>query len=168
MDAKIKNRCLCIISRVLLFSIIWLILSDGNLSSWWIGMPAVFLAAASSIVLIPPVTFVWLEALRFAFFFFIRSLAGGTDVAWRALHPLMPIAPNLVEYPLRISPGLPQVFMVNTVSLLPGTLSAKLDKCVLKVHVLDKEKDFMAEIESVERRVAQMFGVPLNFDEKDQ
>lgn len=157
---------LSVIVRGLLFSFIWLLLSDGVVSSWWIGMPAVLLAVIASFAFIPPVHIVWYEVPRFALFFLIRSLAGGADVAWRALHPRMPIAPALVEYPLQISPGLPQVFVANTVSLLPGTLSTELRQGVLEVHVLDKEKDYVAELESVEQCVARMYGVPLTFADK--
>ena len=159
---------LSFIIRGLLFSFIWLILSDGIPSSWWIGAPAVLLAVIASITFIPPVHVVWYEMPRFAIFFLIRSLAGGADVAFRALHPRMPIAPELVKYPLRISPGLPQVFVANTVSLLPGTLSTEFHQGILEVHVLDKEKDFRAELEAVEQHVARMFGVPLNFDHKSK
>lgn len=163
---KQKISWLAAILRGFLFSFIWLILSGGTLSSWWIGIPAIWLAVIVSIAFIPPVSIVWHEVPRFAFFFLMRSLVAGADVAWRALHPRMPIAPDLVEYPLRIPSGLPQVFLANTVSLLPGTLSAELHQDVLKVHVLDKEKDFKAELESVEQRVARMFGVSLNFENK--
>ena len=94
-------------------------------------------------------------------FFFRRSLQGGVDVARRAFHPRMPIAPELIDYPLRLPPGLPRVILVNTVSLLPGTLSAELDGQVLKVHVLDGLGDFMPELEALEQSVARMSGVSL-------
>lgn len=152
--------------RILLFSTIWLILSGGDLSSWWIGIPATLFAVIVSIALIPPVSLVWFEVPAFIGFFLIRSLAGGTDVAWRALHPRMPIAPDLVVYPLRIPPGLPQVFMTNTVNLLPGTLIAELNPGFLKVHVLDKHQNAMIELQSVEQRVARLFGIRLQFDNK--
>ncbi len=125
-------------------------------------MPAVLLAVIASNLLIPPTRLSWVEFLRFAPFFFIRSLMGGADVAWRAFHPGLPIAPDLIEYPLRLPSGLPQVFMANTVSLLPGTLSAELDQSVLQVHLLDRRRDFVAELEAVEENVARVFGVSLN------
>lgn len=96
-------------------------------------------------------------------FFLIRSLLGGADVAWRAFHSGMPIAPDLIEYPLRLPPGLPQVFMANTVSLLPGTLSASLNQGIQKLHVLDGRNGVLAELEAVEQRVARMFGTYLKF-----
>jgi multicomponent Na+:H+ antiporter subunit E len=123
-----------------LFSLLCCILADGAANSWWIGVPALVLAVGVSTALLPPVSFAWRGLVSFAPFFLLRSMLGGTDVSWRAFHPDMPIAPDLIEYRLRIPPGLPRELMVNTVSLLPGTLSAELDRDVLKVHVLDGQK----------------------------
>ena len=150
-----------IVSRGGLFSLIWWVLTDGAAPSWWIGVPAVWLAVAASAALLPPTPFVWYEFLRFVPFFLLRSLLGGADVAWRAFHPGLPIAPDLIEYPMRLPAGLPRVFMANTVSLLPGTLSAALDRNVLKVHVLDSRKSVLTELEAVEQSVARMFGTSL-------
>ncbi|MGB3212196.1 MAG: Na+/H+ antiporter subunit E [Desulforhopalus sp.] len=147
------------------FSLIWWVLTDGVTSSWWIGAPAVLLAIAAGTVLQSPASFILHELLRFVPFFLLRSLLGGADVAWRAFHPTMPIAPGLVEYQLRLPPGLPQVFMANTVSLLPGTLSAGLNLNLLKVHVLDNRSNFLAELEAVEQRVARVFGMSLGHSE---
>jgi len=158
---KINNNPSDIALRILLFALLWLILSEGSPSSWGIGAPAILLAVIASIALIPPVSLAWSEVPAFIGFFLIRSLAGGADVAWRALHPRMPIAPDLITYPLRIPPGLPQVFMINIVNLLPGTLIAELKQDSLTVHVLDRKQQIAIELESVEQRVARLFGVPL-------
>lgn len=158
---KAKINWSTIVSRGGLFSLIWWIFADGTAASWWIGAPAVLLAVTASTVLVPPTPFIWYEFLRFVPFFLLRSLLGGADVAWRAFHPRIPIAPELIDYPFRLPPGLPRVFMANTVSLLPGTLSAALDRSVLKVHVLDRRKDFLAELEAVEQSVARIFGTSL-------
>ncbi len=162
---KTNSSLAVLSSRVLLFTLIWLILSDGNPSSWGIGAPAILLAVIASIALIPPVHLVWSEVPVFVGFFLVRSLAGGADVAWRALHPRMPIAPDLVVYPLRLPPGLPEVFMVNVISLMPGTLSVELtnelNQDFLTVHVLDRNQSAIAGLEAVELRVARLFGVHL-------
>ena len=158
---KIKKSLSSIVSRGVLFSLLWWIIADGVASSWSIGVPAVLLAVVISAALLPPRPFVWHEFLWFVPFFLLHSLLAGCDVAWRTFHPAMPIAPNLIEYPLRLPPGLPRVFMANTISLLPGTLSAALDQGVLKVHVLDRRSDFLAELEEVEQRVARLFGIHL-------
>lgn len=153
-----------VVTRSVLFSLIWWALTDADASSWWIGVPAVVLAVIASMALIAPVPLVWSAWFRFVPFFFIRSLMGGMDVAWRAFHPRLPIAPDLIEYPLRLPPGLAQVVIVNTVSLLPGTLSAELNRSVLKVHVLDRENDFITELVTIEQYVARMFGLCWNED----
>ena len=148
-------------SRGLLFSLVWWILTDGDVQSWWVGVPAVSFAVIASIALLPPVPLVWRELLKFTPFFLWRSLQGGADVAWRAFHPGMPIVPAVIDYPLRLPPGLPRVILANIVSLLPGTLSASLEGQVLKVHVLDSRGDFMAELMALEHHVARMCGASL-------
>ena len=146
-----------VVSRVLLFSLLWWALTDGTAGSWWIGAPAVAGAVIISVTLVPPLGLVWREVMGFVPFFLWHSLKGGVDVAWRAFHPRLPITPELIEYPLRLPPGLPRVILVNTVSLLPGTLSAELGGQVLKVHVLDSLGDFLTELEALEQRVGCMF-----------
>lgn len=158
---KVRISWSTILSRGGLFSLIWWVLTNGATTSWWIGVPAVLLAVVVSVALLPATPFVWYEFLRFVPFFLMRSLLGGADVAWRAFHPGMSIAPDLIEYSLRLPPGLPQVFMANTVSLLPGTLSAALDRSVLKVHVLDSRRGVLTELEAMEQSVARIFGTAL-------
>ncbi len=154
-----------ILFRATLFAVLWWVLTDGAVRSWWIGVPAVLMATVASAALIPPEPLVGRELLRFIPFFLLHSVLGGVDVAWRAFHPDMPIAPDLIAYPLRLPPGLPQVFMANTVSLLPGTLSVALDRGVLQVHVLDRRRDVLAELEAVEHKVARVFGISLRHAE---
>ena len=95
-----------LVSRGLLFSLICWVLTYGATTSWWIGVPAVLLALITSVAVLAPVHFKWFEFARFAPIFLVRSLLGGVDVAWRAFHPGMPIAPDLIEQPLRLPPGL--------------------------------------------------------------
>ena len=154
---------LSIIFRGGFFAFLWLIITAGATNSWIVGGPVVILAVVVSRALLPVKLCIWHEFFIFVPFFLYRSLLGGADVAWRAFHPVMPIVPELVEYPIRLPSGLPQVFMANTISLLPGTLSATLDQGVVRVHVLDSRSDFLAELNAVEQRVARLFGVSLDF-----
>ncbi len=54
--------------------------------------------------------------------------------------------------------------MANTVSLLPGTLSADLGEKYLIVHVLDQESAFNSELSLIEEHVAKLFGWSLVAD----
>ena len=145
-----------------MFLLMWWVITDGNLASWWIGLPAALLAVIISISLIPATIINWLELSKFIAYFIVRSFIGGVDVARRALHPELPIFPTLIEYPVRLPIGLPQVFFINTVSLLPGTLIADSHGDRLQVHVLDETSDFIHEIKSVEQSIAKIFFVTLN------
>ncbi len=57
--------------------------------------------------------------------------------------------------------------MVNTVSLLPGTLSAELDEEHPHVPVLDHMGDFTSELMVIEKRVTRVFGQRLAADESE-
>ncbi len=154
--------------RTVVFSLLWWILTLGAIDSWLVGVPVVLLAVLASGWLLPPISWSLPGAASFVPFFLWRSLYGGVDVARRALHPQLPISPGLFDYRWRLPPGLPRVFMANTVSLLPGTLSAELGKEYLRVHVLDQSGDFIPELSIVEERVARLFGVSLAADECEE
>jgi multicomponent Na+:H+ antiporter subunit E len=147
--------------RAMLFALMWWVLTDGAMDSWLVGAPVVLFATLVSVMLLPPFSWSLTGIVRFVPFFLWRSLHGGVDVARRALHPRLPISPGMVNYRWRLPPGLPRVVMANTVSLLPGTLSAELHKEYLRVHVLNRREDFLSELEKVEQRVAAMFALSL-------
>lgn len=150
-----------ILRRGVVFACVWWILVEGATASWWIGIPVILIVSATSVALVAPVNPVWRELPGFILFFFTRSLLGGVDVAWRAIHPGLPIAPALILYPLRLPSGMPQVFLANTISLLPGTLSTELDSSFLKIHVLNGRKGILPELEMLEQKVAVVFGAAL-------
>ena len=155
------KRFTSLVFRTALFALLWWILTEGATNSWLVGAPVVLLAVLASEVLLPGVSWSLPGAVRFVPFFLWHSLHGGVDVARRALHPRLPISPELFDYRWRLPPGLPRVFMANTVSLLPGTLSAELDDAHLRVHVLDETGAFTAELQVVEVHVARLFGLSL-------
>ncbi|VAX07822.1 hypothetical protein MNBD_GAMMA26-1761 [hydrothermal vent metagenome] len=153
-----KRLIVSLLIRGLFFSFVWWSLSGGAASSWWIGGPAVVLALTTSIALLPPQHLNGYALLRFIPFFLIRSLLGGVDVAWRAFHPRLPIDPLLIHYRLTLPVGLPQVVMINSVSLLPGTLSVAIDQQVLQLHVLSGGRDYLDGLQQLEQRVGRIFG----------
>ena len=154
-----KKTQLSIVVRGGLFLFIWWTLVNGDVLSWWLGLPAVVLATIVSIALIPPSTLVLRRLVYFMPYFLIHSFRGALDVAWRVFHPRLPIKPDFVEYPLSLPPGLSQFFMINLVSLVPGTLTAELKNNVLSVHVLDSEKKVQAELSQLEQKVAEIFNL---------
>jgi len=147
--------------RLALFSLLWWVLTDGAIDSWPVGVPVVLIATLVSVMLMPPLSWSLRGMVVFIPYFFWHSIRGGVDVAMRALNPQLPISPGLFDYRFRLPPGLPRVFMANTVSLLPGTLSVELCEEILRVHVLDETGSIKEELNMLENRLADIFGLEL-------
>lgn len=151
-----------LLARTALLASLWWTLAGG--AAWAFGAPVVLLAVGASVALQPTRT-VRLDPValaRFAGFFVLRSVRAGIDVARRALSPSLPLAPALIDFRLRLPQGPSRVFLANTLSLLPGTLSADLSGEWLQVHVLDEHLPIEPELRAAEARVAALFGQTLN------
>lgn len=131
------------------------------MDSWPVGLPVVLIATLVSVMLMPPLSWSLRGMLFFIPYFLWHSMRGGVDVARRALHPQLPIAPGLLDYQFRLPAGLPRVFMADIVSLLPGTLSVELGDEFLRVHVLDETSAIREELNMLENRLADIFGLEL-------
>lgn len=146
------------VAVVLLF--LWMAL-DG-LENLGFGLLFAVLGAAAGARWAPGQVYPWRPQRLFGFmvYFARASFQGGLDVAVRALHPALPITPCLREYPLRLPPGLPRTVFVGVVSLLPGTLSARLDvaRARLTVHALTPAAH--DDLDELEGRVARLFSLP--------
>jgi multicomponent Na+:H+ antiporter subunit E len=99
-----------------------------------------------------------LRLLRFAPWFLLQSVLGGVDVAARAFRGGTGLSPGLVEYTTRLQRPVVRVIFANTVSLMPGTLTARLIGDTLTVHALDDGADVAARLAVVEARVGRAFG----------
>lgn len=153
-----------LLERIVVFVVLWWVLSEGDASSWLFGVPFVVFASAASLKLTPKRD--WrlqpLSAVRFAWFFATQSVVGGVDVALRALRPSMPLEPAFVEYPVRLPGQAARVLLANTVSLLPGTLSSGLEGDTLIMHVLDHTQPIVAEVARVEEHIAATMGLEIS------
>ena len=141
----------------LVLAALWFGLSGGV--GWLFGAGAVLAAVALS-ELVAPLPRVRLSVpglLRFIAFFIRGSLAGGTDVARRALSPRRPLDVVRHQHRFGLPPGAPRAVFAGVVTLLPGTLSVHLDGAVLLVHSIAGEP--AATLAELERRVAALFGL---------
>lgn len=145
------------------FAVAWLIVAGPAPSSWLIGLPSVALATWASFRLAPPLPYNirFTGLMRFLGYFIRESLRGGWDVAMRTMSPRMRIAPGQADYNSALPEGLPMVLFAGCVSLLPGTLSQRIDGSRLSLHLLDAEGTQMAELEALENHIAGMLGVEL-------
>lgn len=160
--AQHRITWLSMLTRGVVFAIIWWMLTDGDHHSWWVGAPAVILATTINVIALGPIHMRWMRLLWFVPFFIKRSLVGAVDVSRRVLHPSMPLAPVLVRHPLMIPEGSARTLLLNIISLLPGTLSVDIHESCLTVHVLDGATDFGGELVEVEQAVARLYGLESN------
>lgn len=140
----------------------WWVLAEGRADSWGVGVVSVAAALAASFHLAPPASQRLSPAglLGFAGFFLVQSAKGGLQVAGRVFRPRMDLAPALVELPVTLPEGLARVLLVNTLNLLPGTLSVRMAGNTLCLHVLDARLPIAEEVRAVEARIARMLEAP--------
>jgi multicomponent Na+:H+ antiporter subunit E len=152
-----------ILWRSLGFVLVWSILTGGGIASWGIGIPAVMASTYASLHLPHRDSFsldFW-NLLYFIPFFLRQSLRGGVDVARRVLHPQLPLNPGLVEFSTYLPQDtLARTLLVNTISLLPGTLVADVHPQHLTIHVLDLNAPITREIQALEARIAALCKLP--------
>lgn len=149
-----------IITRLILFTAIWWILTGGGNEAWGVGGVVILAALIVSLRLLPagPRRVSLRGLLGFAGFFVVRSVIAGTQVALIALRPRLDLRPVVVEMSTRLQDESERIFLVSIVSLLPGTLSAGLEGNKLRLHVLDERLPVEEELRAIEYRVARVFG----------
>jgi len=148
------------LGRLVLFALVWLVLVGTDPVSWVIGVPAVLFAtvAAARLSRLVGTDPRPLPLLGFVPFFLWESILGGIDVARRVLGPKLLIDPALVSYRPRIKEPAALVAFLDTLSLLPGTLSADFRDDILYVHTLEASPSVLAGITHLEQRIARLFG----------
>jgi multicomponent Na+:H+ antiporter subunit E len=144
-------------------ALLWAIFNPSDRKSWIVGLPCVAAAAFLAWKIHSPLASrVSLQGMvRFLCFFLRQSLAGGWDVAWRALHPRLPLNPGLVHYRLRLPEGPERILLLNITSLLPGTVSAGLEGDTLVLHALETGPEVADGMRQLEARVADLFALDL-------
>jgi multicomponent Na+:H+ antiporter subunit E len=153
--------------RLLIFALLWWLLTGGERAALLFGAPFVVVAAVLSTLArfraqpgLPVLGSVApLALLRLIGFFLWHSLLGAVDVALRALRWSLPLAPDLIDYPLRLPPGPATVLMSGLVSLMPGTL-AVICEGHLRLHVLDRRGHWYQDLERLEQRIGALYRLP--------
>ncbi|SLN12148.1 putative monovalent cation/H+ antiporter subunit E [Roseivivax jejudonensis] len=137
---------------------LWAGLHWDDPQSWVIGAPTVLLGAGAA-ALVPPSTPPRLSlrgALGFAAFAAVGVMRGAIDVSLRALRPHT-LRPGRLVWRTYLPPGRPRRLFALTITLLPGTLTARLDGDTLIVHALDRGAGTRADLGALEARVAALF-----------
>ncbi len=142
-----------------LLLLVWIAL-DG-VGSIAVGAALAGLAALLGSWLVPGEAYPWrpLRLVQFFWYFLGASLRGGIDVAGRALHPRLPVAPGFLDYRCELPAGLPRTVFIGIVSVLPGSLSVQLlDDGLLRVHMLTLDDDAHG-LDELEAQLQRLFSL---------
>ena len=159
MPPMMPRRRQAFVVRSVLLCGLWAVLTEA--AGWGFGVPVALVAAWVSLRLAPPAVYpIRLGALpRFVAWFVLQSARAGMDVAWRTLHPALPLCPGLVQHRPSLPAGAPLWWLMLVVSLLPGTLSVRLEAGMLTLHCLDTAGDLAGELRRAEHELARLFGL---------
>ncbi len=138
------------------------------MASWLIGGPAVLITSILSLKLAPTSRYSLsiVGIVRFSIFFPYQSFRGGLDVMGRALSWKPRLDPGLISYTTSLPQGAARIFFVNTISLLPGTLSADLLEDHVTIHTLDHTMPIRENIYKLENHVASLMRLSIPAQKK--
>lgn len=148
-----------VLSRAALFLLLWWVLAAGDPASLVFGAAAAAAAALLSLKL-HPLDRAGVRAWRLMPLFgsfFVHGLRGGLDVAWRAIHPRLPIAPGWTRVRLASDHAAANALLGGIVSLVPGSLAAAAAEGAMDLHLLDAPGFDPRAFERDQRRVLGLF-----------
>lgn len=67
-------------------------------------------------------------------FFIWYMFKANIDVAYRVLHPERPIKPGIVKIKTTLKTNVAKVFLANSITLTPGTMTCEIDGDYLYIH----------------------------------
>lgn len=82
--------------------------------------------------LLNPVRWFWL--LVYIPYFLFHCTRANLDVAYRVLHPDVPIRPGIVRVRTELTTRLGKTFLANSITLTPGTLTVDVDGQDMYIH----------------------------------
>jgi multicomponent Na+:H+ antiporter subunit E len=154
--------------RGLWFFAFWLLLADPTRAAGadlamdlGVGLLAAALATWASLGLLPPAPGRrrYGALARLAWRFLWQSVAGGLDVALRALSPNPRLKPGYLAYPVRLPEGPARAGFGALTSLVPGTLPVGSDpQGRLIYHCLDLDQPVAAGLAADEALLTRVLG----------
>ncbi len=81
--------------------------------------------------------------IYYVFVFLWECLKANIDVAYRVLHPELPIRPGTIRVKVYLKSDIGLTFLANSITLTPGTTTVDIDKAsgLLYVHMLNIKDD---------------------------
>ena len=161
---KGKERIISIMVTAGILFVFWILLS-AHFDAFHLAAGAVcaMLVAVIShdLLFTKPVRGGVLTLLHFTHYcgwLFIEIWLAGLDVAYRVLHPSLPIDPHVITFETPFSDDIVRTVFANSMTLTPGTITIDVTGSTYTVHALTREaaRD-LTEGRSIEKRVHRIF-----------
>ena len=93
----------------------------------------------------------------FLIILFKEMLLANIDVAYRVLHPKMPIKPGIVKVKPGIKSDMGKMVLANSITLTPGTLSMDYIDDALFIHWICVKDDPKESMKPLDKAVKEVF-----------
>ena len=93
----------------------------------------------SNVKIIQPQRYFWFVVYLFIFLW--EVIKANFDVAYRVLHPAMPIKPGIVRVPLEIKSDIARTMLSNSITMTPGTITVDIIGDEIFVHWIYVQTD---------------------------
>lgn len=155
-----KSRIVIFLGAFLVWSLLnwvpdWQHLIVGIFIAWFVVFMIGGLFITQPHILKHPLRY-WYFLIYYLPIFLWECFKANVDIAYRVLHPKLPINPGIVKVKTSLKTDTALTFLANSITLTPGTMSIDVDKDngILYVHWIDvKAKD----VESATRIVVERF-----------
>jgi len=154
------------ITYIVMF-IFWILLSwEFSLSNILFGLVGSFLVAYSTRnlfikerIAISPQKFIRKLYLSILYIFYLayQIIMANLDVAYRVLHPKMPIDTRVIKFNTKLESDLAKTCFANSITLTPGTITIDVKKDTFYVHALTSEAAENLLEGSMERKLIEIF-----------
>lgn len=143
-----KSRIVIFLGAFLVWSLLnwvpdWQHLIVGIFIAWFVAFITGGLFIMQPRILKHPLRY-WYFLIYYLPKFLWECFKSNVDVAYRVLHPKLPINPGIVKVKTSLKTDTALTFLANSITLAPGTMSVDIDKDkgILYVHWIDiKAKD---------------------------
>lgn len=156
--AVLSERLRGVFTTSLVLIILWTGFHWYDPASWVVGIPTALIGGALTLLLptSAPLRLSPLGGLRFAIFAIVGILRGAVEVSMCSFSKEK-LRPGCLPYRTYLPEGRPRQLFAVAITLLPGTLTARIEDDVLTVHALSLSDATRTELAALEAHIAKLY-----------
>jgi multicomponent Na+:H+ antiporter subunit E len=156
----LQNRLKSFFWLFLFLILLWLSLTTTfHYQKFWVGIIVAFIIALFTNEFYIQLGFPPITPKRFIFFLwyiivlFVEIIKANFDVAYRVIHPSLPINPGVVIIQNKLKSDIAKTILANSITLTPGTFTLDIQEDKMLIHWIDvKATDIEATTELIGSR----------------